>query len=152
MKIVFDEQSHHSVEFDEQTPPTTRNGAKSEMSQEEQRVVFEMQERWRENGREVEIPREVDEVELVQSPHPTEFEEISPVTNSLRYSWSQHSFLPVVEAPPQIYRLQVDSITADILGVLSLRPKVRIQMGLGYMGGNLQMTCVESRLLYREVF
>jgi hypothetical protein len=123
MKIVFDGQSHHSVEFDVQTPPTTRNGAKSEntafnqnaagsvsrrageMSQEEQRVVFEMQERRRENGREVETRREEDEEELVQSPHPTEFEEISPVTNSLRYSWSQHSFLPVAEAPPQIYRL-----------------------------------------------
>lgn len=123
MKIVFDGQSHHSVEFDVQTPPSTRNGAKSEspgfiqnaagsvnrrageMSEEEQRVVFEMQERRRENGREVETRREEDEMDLVQSPHPTEFEEISPVTNSLRYSWSQHSFLPAAESHPQIYRL-----------------------------------------------
>ena len=108
MKIVFNGQSHNSVEFEVQslaeaagkvndsgtgqvmrTISLSRTAAK--MSQEEESVVFEMQARRAAN--------EDLQTLQVDSPRETEFEDISPVSTSLRYSWGQQSFFPM---PKQI--------------------------------------------------
>ena len=108
MKIVFNGQSHNSIEFDGQAQSDTEGKANNsgpgevvrtislsrkamEMSQEEELVVFEMQARRAAN--------EHREILQVDSPREMEFEDISPVSTSLRYSWGQKSFLPV---PKQI--------------------------------------------------